>query len=57
MKDAINKCAGDNSIKMDVNQVDFDTFSQLSVSVLGWGMFSFGNIRAEKLRFLGPNKV
>jgi len=57
VKDAINKCAGDNSIKMDVNQVDFDTFSQLSVSVLGWGMFSFGNIRAEKLRFLGPNKV
>ena len=54
MKDAINKCAGDNSMKMDVNQVDFDSFSQLSVSVLGWGMFSFGNIRAEKLRFLGP---
>ena len=23
VKDAINKCAGDNSIKMDVNQVDF----------------------------------
>ena len=54
VKDAINKCAGDNTIKMDVNQVDFDSFSQLSVSVLGWGMFSFGNIRAEKLRFLGP---
>ena len=54
VKDAINKCAGENTIKMDVNQVDFDSFSQLSVSVLGWGMFSFGNIRAEKLRFLGP---
>ena len=41
-------------MKMDVNQVDFDSFSRLSVSVLGWGMFSFGNIRAEKLRLLGP---
>ena len=54
VKDAINKCVGDNTMKMDVNQVEFDNFSQLSISVLGWGMFSFGNIRAEKLRFLGP---
>ena len=45
-------------MKMDVNEVDFDSFlSGLSVSVLGWGMFSFGNIRAEKLRILGSNKV
>tara|TARA_B100001769_G_scaffold235754_1_gene200274 strand:- start:674 stop:1564 length:891 start_codon:yes stop_codon:yes gene_type:complete len=52
--DAIHKCVGDVSMKMDVNQVDFDSFSRLSVSVLGWGMFSFGSIRAEKLRLLGP---
>jgi diacylglycerol kinase family enzyme len=54
LDDAIKICAGNNVAKMDVNEVDFDNFSQLSVSVLGWGMFSFGNIRAEKLRFLGP---
>ena len=53
-QDAIQKCVGDDIMKMDVNQVDFDSFSRLSVSVLGWGMFSFGNIRAEKLRLLGP---
>ena len=52
--DAIRKCIGNNIAKMDVNEVEFDNFSQLSISVLGWGMFSFGNIRAEKLRFLGP---
>ena len=51
---AIKKCLGEKVIKMDVNQVKFDSFTRLSVSVLGWGMFSFGNIRAEKLRFLGP---
>ena len=51
---AIRICTGNNIAKMDVNEVDFDNFSQLSISVLGWGMFSFGNIRAEKLRFLGP---
>ena len=49
LDDAIKICAGNNVAKMDVNEVDFDNFSQLSVSVLGWGMFSFGNIRAEKL--------
>ena len=54
MKAAIQKSIGSNIMKMDVNQVDFDSFSRLSVSVLGWGMFSFGNIRAEKLRMLGP---
>ena len=52
--DAIRICTGNNIAKMDVNEVDFDNFSKLSISVLGWGMFSFGNIRAEKLRFLGP---
>ena len=51
---AIRICTGNNIAKMDVNEVDFDNFSKLSISVLGWGMFSFGNIRAEKLRFLGP---
>ena len=51
---AVKKCLGEKVIKMDVNQVNFDSFTRLSVSVLGWGMFSFGNIRAEKLRFLGP---
>ena len=54
IEDAIQRCVGDVCIKMDVNLVDFDSFSRLSVSVLGWGMFSFGNIRAEKLRLLGP---
>ena len=54
IEDAIQKCVGDVTMKMDVNLVDFDSFSRLSVSVLGWGMFSFGNIRAEKLRLLGP---
>ena len=48
VKAAIQKSIGSNIMKMDVNQVDFDSFSRLSVSVLGWGMFSFGNIRAEK---------
>ena len=54
VQDAIKKCVGDDSMKMDVNQVDFDSFSRISVSILGWGMFSYGNIRAEKLRLLGP---
>ena len=54
IEDAIQKCVGDVTMKMDVNLVDFDSFSRLSVSVLGWGMFSYGNIRAEKLRLLGP---
>lgn len=54
VKVAIQKSVGSNVMKMDVNQVDFDSFTRLSVSVLGWGMFSFGNIRAEKLRILGP---
>ena len=54
LKDAINKSLGDNTIKMYVNQVDFDSYSRISVSILGWGMFSYGNIRAEKLRLLGP---
>ena len=54
IKDAISKSLGDNIIKMDLNKVDFDSDSRLSVSVLGWGMFSYGNIRAEKLRLLGP---
>ena len=54
IEDSIQKCVGNDYMKMDVNQVDFDSFSRLSVSVLGWGMFSFGNIRAEKLRLLGP---
>ena len=54
IKVAIQKSVGSNVMKMDVNQVDFDSFTRLSVSVLGWGMFSFGNIRAEKLRILGP---
>lgn len=51
---AIKICCGENTMKMDVNKVNFDDFSQLSISILGWGMFSYGNIRAEKLRFLGP---
>ena len=54
VKVAIQKSIGNNVMKMDVNRVDFDSFTRLSVSVLGWGMFSFGNIRAEKLRILGP---
>ena len=54
VKVAIQKSVGSNVMKMDVNEVDFDSFTRLSVSVLGWGMFSFGNIRAEKLRILGP---
>ena len=54
VKAAIQRSIGSNIMKMDVNQVDFDSISRLSVSVLGWGMFSFGNIRAEKLRMLGP---
>jgi YegS/Rv2252/BmrU family lipid kinase len=54
VKVAIQKSVGSNVMKMDVNQVDFDSFTRLSVSILGWGMFSFGNIRAEKLRILGP---
>ena len=54
IKDALDAALGKNYKKADLNNVKFDSFNRLSVSVLGWGMFSYGNIRAEKLRWLGP---
>ena len=38
---------------MDVNKVIFDNEVRLSVSIIGWGMFSYANLLAEQLRFLG----
>ena len=38
---AVKKCLGEKVIKMDVNQVNFDSFTRLSVSVLGWGNVFF----------------
>ena len=50
---AIKRALSDNIRLMDVNKAVFDNEVRLSVSVIGWGMFSFGNVLAEKLRFLG----
>ena len=50
---AIERALSDNIRLMDVNKAVFDNEVRLSVSVIGWGMFSFGNVLAEKLRFLG----
>ena len=50
---AIEKALSDDIRLMDVNKAIFDNEVRLSISVIGWGMFSFGNVLAEKLRFLG----
>ena len=50
---AIKRALSDNIRLMDVNKAIFDNEVRLSVSVIGWGMFSFGNVLADKLRFLG----
>ena len=50
---AIKKALSDDIRLMDVNKAIFDNEVRLSISVIGWGMFSFGNVLAEKLRFLG----
>jgi len=49
----IKKALSDDIRLMDVNKAIFDNEVRLSISVIGWGMFSFGNVLAEKLRFLG----
>ncbi len=50
---AIKRALSDNIRLIDVNKAIFDNEVRLSVSVIGWGMFSFGNVLADKLRFLG----
>ena len=50
---AIKRALSDNIRLMDVNKAIFDNEVRLSVSIIGWGMFSFGNVLADKLRFLG----
>ena len=40
---AIERALSDNIRLMDVNKAVFDNEVRLSVSVIGWGMFSFGN--------------
>jgi len=52
-KIAITKALADNIQMMDVNKAIFDNEVKLSISVIGWGMFSYGNVLAEKLRFFG----
>ena len=54
IKNALEVALGNNFKKADLNKIKFDNSNRISVSVLGWGMFSYGNIRAEKLRWLGP---
>ncbi len=51
--DAVNRALEDNIQLMDVNKVIFDNEVRLSVSIIGWGMFSYANLLAEQLRFLG----
>ena len=51
--DAIDRALENNIQLMDVNKVIFDDGVRLSISIIGWGMFSYGNLLAEKLRFLG----
>ena len=52
-KIAIERALSDNIQLMDVNKAIFDNEVRLSVSVIGWGIFSFGNVLADQLRFLG----
>ena len=51
--DAVDRALQDNIQLMDVNKVVFDNEVRLSVSIIGWGMFSYANLLAEQLRFLG----
>ena len=51
--DAVDRALQDNIQLMDVNKVIFDDEVRLSVSIIGWGMFSYANLLAEQLRFLG----
>ena len=50
---ALERALSDNIRLMDVNKAIFDNEVRLSVSVIGWGIFSFGNVLADQLRFLG----
>jgi len=50
---AIKRALSDNIRLMDVNKAIFENEVRLSVSIIGWGIFSFGNVLADKLRFLG----
>ena len=52
-KIALKRALSDNIQLMDVNKAIFDNEVRLSVSVIGWGIFSFGNVLADQLRFLG----
>ena len=51
--DAVDRALQNNIQLMDVNKVVFDDEVRLSVSIIGWGMFSYANLLAEQLRFLG----
>ena len=51
--DAVDRALQNNIQLMDVNKVVSDDEVRLSVSIIGWGMFSYANLLAEQLRFLG----
>ena len=50
---AFNVALGNNIIKIDSILAQFDNCTKISISIIGWGMFSQGNVLAEKLRFIG----
>lgn len=50
---AFDAALGSNIIKIDSILTQFDNCTKISISIVGWGMFSYGNVLAEKLRFIG----
>jgi diacylglycerol kinase (ATP) len=50
---AFDAALGSNIIKIDSMLTQFDSCTKISISILGWGMFSYGNVLAEKLRCIG----
>ena len=50
---AFDVALGNNIIKIDSILAQFDNCTKISISIIGWGMFSQGNVLAEKLRFIG----
>jgi len=50
---AFDAALGSNIIKIDSILTQFDNCTKISISIVGWGMFSYGNVLAEKLRCIG----
>ncbi len=50
---AFDAALGSNIIKIDSMLTQFDSCTKISISIVGWGMFSYGNVLAEKLRCIG----